>query len=156
MQDYIRRARGKGLSYAELCQLSDSEAQAQLGKGKQSPVTQSVIDFATVHRELQGKGVTLALLWQEGLDQERWQLSYGQFCRRYSQWKIRHNLSMRQTHAGGEKVFVDYCGQTMTVHDPVTGDAQEAQIFVACLGASKLHLCRSHTRSNLAPLDWLP
>ena len=69
MQDYIRRARGKGLSYAELCQLSDSEAQAQLGKGKQSPVTQSVIDFATVHRELQGKGVTLALLWQEGLDQ---------------------------------------------------------------------------------------
>ena len=56
VQDYIRRARGKGLSYAELCQLSDSEAQAQLGKGKQSPVTQSVIDFATVHRELQGKG----------------------------------------------------------------------------------------------------
>jgi len=150
VQDYIRRARGKGLSYAELCQLSDSEAQAQLGKGKQSPVTQSVIDFATVHRELQGKGVTLALLWQEGLDQERWQLSYGQFCRRYSQWKIRHNLSMRQTHAGGEKVFVDYCGQTMTVHDPVTGDAQEAQIFVACLGAS------NYTFAEATPAQTLP
>ena len=63
---------------------------------------------------------------------------------------------MRQTHAGGEKVFVDYCGQTMTVHDPVTGDAQEAQIFCGLPGGEQLHLCRSHTRSNLAPLDWLP
>ena len=103
VQDYIRRASAKSLSYAELCQLSDSEAQARLGKGKPPAVDKPVIDFASVHRELQGKGVTLALLWQEGLDQERWQLSYGQFCRRYNQWKIRHNLSMRQSHRGGEE-----------------------------------------------------
>jgi transposase len=82
VQDYIRRASGKGLSYRELCQLSDSEAQARLGKGK-PPKVETVIDFAVVHRELQGKGVTLALLWQEGLDQQQWHLSYGQFCRRY-------------------------------------------------------------------------
>ena len=112
VQDYVRRASGKGLSYAELCQLSDSEAQARLGKGKQ-PQIETVIDFAMVHRELQGKGVTLALLWQEGLDQQRWSLSYGQFCRRYSQWKGPQNLSMRQSHRAGEKVFVDYCGQTV-------------------------------------------
>jgi transposase len=136
VQDYIRRASGKGLSYAELCHLSDSEAQGRLGKGKKPQVDKTAIDFATVHRELQGKGVTLALLWQEGLDQEHWNLSYGQFCRRYSQWKTQQNLSMRQSHAGGEKVFVDYCGQTMNVHDPVTGESQEVQIFVACLGAS--------------------
>ena len=57
---------------------------------------------------------------------------------------------MRQTHAGGEKVFVDYCGQTMTVHDPVTGDAQEAQIFVACLGAS------NYTFAEATPAQTLP
>ncbi|NEQ48423.1 MAG: IS21 family transposase [Leptolyngbya sp. SIOISBB] len=136
VQDYIRRANGKGLRYAELCQLSDSEAQAQLGKGKPPPANQPVIDFATVHRELQGKGVTLALVWQEGLDQQRWSLSYGHFCRRYRHWSQQQNLSMRQMHPGGEKLFVDYCGQTMSVHDPVSGEAQRAQIFVACLGAS--------------------
>ena len=136
VQDYIRRANGKGLRYAELCQLSDSEAQAQLGKGKPPPVKQPEIDFATVHRELQGKGVTLALLWQEGLDQQRWHLSYGHFCRRYRQWSQQQNLSMRQLHQAGEKLFVDYCGQTMSVYDPVSGESQTAQIFVACLGAS--------------------
>jgi len=108
VQDYIRQASGKGLSYAELCQLSDCEAQVRLGKGKQSPGHQRVIDFDTVYRELQGKGVTLALLWQEGLDQERWQLSYGQFCRRYDQWQIRCNLSMRQSHRGRENVFAEW------------------------------------------------
>jgi transposase len=43
---------------------------------------------------------------------------------------------MRQVHKGGEKVFVDYCGLTMTVIDATTGVESEAQIFVACLGAS--------------------
>ncbi|MEO1445251.1 MAG: IS21 family transposase [Cyanobacteria bacterium J06635_11] len=150
VQDYIRRANGKGLRYAELCQLSDSEAQAQLGKGKPPPANQPVIDFATVHRELQGKGVTLALLWQEGLDQQLWHLSYGHFCRRYRQWSQQQNLSMRQLHPGGEKLFVDYCGQTMSVYDPVSGELQTAQIFVACLGAS------NYTFAEATPTQTLP
>ncbi|MEM6839472.1 MAG: IS21 family transposase [Cyanobacteria bacterium P01_C01_bin.120] len=150
VQNYIRRANGKGLRYAELCQLSDSEAQAQLGKGKPPPANQPVIDFATVHRELQGKGVTLALVWQEGLDQQRWSLSYGHFCRRYRQWSQQQNLSMRQRHPGGEKLFVDYCGQTMSVHDPVSGEAQTVQIFVACLGAS------NYTFAEATPTQTLP
>ena len=71
VQDYIRRAEGKGLSYAQLGQLSDSEAQARLGKGQKETVEKTVIDFTAVHRELQGKGVTLALLWQEGLEKQQ-------------------------------------------------------------------------------------
>lgn len=150
VQDYIRRATGKGLRYAELCQLSDSEAQAQLGKGKPPSGDQRVIDFAAVHRELQGKGVTLALLWQEGLDQQRWNLSYGHFCRRYRHWKAQQNLSMRQLHQGGEKLFVDYCGQTVSVHDPVSGTCQSAQIFVACLGASNYTFAEATPTQTLA------
>ncbi|MGH2412591.1 MAG: IS21 family transposase [Microcystaceae cyanobacterium] len=80
--------------------------------------------------------VVLALLWQEGIDRRDWTLSYGQFCRRYSQWKGRQNLSMRQVYQGGDKLFVDYCGQTLPVTSPVTGEVTSAQIFVACLGAS--------------------
>ena len=150
VQDYVRRAKGKGLSYGELCELSDSEAHRRLGKGKRGSANRQVIDFSRVHRELQGQGVTLALLWQEGLDQECWRLSYGQFCRRYSQWKTHQSLSMRQSHAGGEKVFVDYCGQTMTVEDPATGASQTAQIFVACLGAS------NYTFAEATPTQSLP
>jgi len=150
VQDYLRRAAAKGLSYDQLEQISDSEAQALLGKGKPSQGDSIKVDFEYVHRELQRKGVTLALLWQEGLDQQQWTFSYAQFCRRYSQWKGQHNLSMRQVHKGGEKVFVDYCGLTVTVIDAETGSESEAQIFVACLGAS------NYTFAEATPSQALP
>jgi len=43
---------------------------------------------------------------------------------------------MRQRHRAGEKLFVDYAGQTVEVIDPETGEAHKAEIFVAVLGAS--------------------
>ena len=138
-QDYLRRAAAKGLRYEQLQKLADSEAQTLLGKGKRKPkTTEETIDFERVHRELSAKGVTLALLWQEGLDRGEWNWSYGGFCRRYNRWKGRHHRSMRQHHKAGEKAFVDYCGLTVPVTAPTTSEVTAAEIFVACLGASKL------------------
>ena len=150
VQDYIRRASAKGLSYEQLQGMSDSEAQGFLGKKPMASASPTQIDFESVHRELSHKGVTLALLWQEGIDRGDWTLSYGQFCRRYNQWKGRQNLSMRQIHKAGDKLFVDYCGPTVPVIHPVTGEVIEAQIFVACLGAS------NYTFAEATPSQALP
>lgn len=43
---------------------------------------------------------------------------------------------MRQHHKAGEKVFVDWAGQTVPIHNPVTGDTSDAYLFVATLGAT--------------------
>jgi hypothetical protein len=43
---------------------------------------------------------------------------------------------MRQEHRAGEKLFVDYAGQTVPVIDRQTGEIRQTQIFVAVLGAS--------------------
>jgi transposase len=151
VQDYIRRARAKGVSYEQLTQLSDSEAKAQLGKGRGNAArAEDSIDFAVVERELQRKGVTLALLWQEGIDQQHWKCSYGTFCRWYGQWRLRHQLSMRQVYKAGEKLFVDYCGLTVAVVHPDTQETIPAQIFVACLGAS------NYTYAEATPSQELP
>ena len=41
-------------------------------------------------------------------------------------------VTMRQTHLGGEKLFVDYAGDTVPVIvDRLTGETRAAQIFVA-------------------------
>lgn len=150
VQDYIRRASAKHLSYEHLEGMSDSDAQAALGKQTTASVPAKEIDFKRVHRDLGPKGVTLALLWQEGLDRGDWTLSYGQFCRRYNRWKGHQKLSMRQTYTGGEKLFVDYCGVTVPVTHPVTGEVTAAQIFVACLGAS------NYTFAEATPSQALP
>ncbi|NET39823.1 MAG: IS21 family transposase [Cyanothece sp. SIO1E1] len=150
VQDYIRRAGAKNLSYAQLSEMSDSQAQTYLGKHQGASVPAKAIEFEPIHRELSHKGVTLALLWQEGIERGDWTISYGQFCRRYNQWKGRQNLSMRQVYQGGDKLFVDYCGLTIPVTHPVTGEVSAAQIFVACLGAS------NYTFAEATPSQALP
>jgi transposase len=43
---------------------------------------------------------------------------------------------MRQTHAAGERLFIDYAGPTVPIVDASSGEITQAQIFVAVLGAS--------------------
>lgn len=90
-------------------------------------------DFATMHRELARKGVTLMLLWQEYQASHPGQRTYqySQYCERYRQWARRLKRSMRQIHRAGEKLFVDFAGPTL----PLT-DGGRAHVFVAALGAS--------------------
>jgi transposase len=62
---------------------------------------------------------------------------YSRFCELYRGWASRISVTMRQTHAGGDKLFIDYAGDTVPVIiDRLTGQTRPAQIFVAVMGAS--------------------
>ena len=43
---------------------------------------------------------------------------------------------MRQVHRAGDKLFIDYSGDTVPIINPGTGEIRRAEIFVAVLGAS--------------------
>lgn len=60
---------------------------------------------------------------------------------------------MRQQHVGGEKCFIDYCGPTVSVISPTTGECRQAQIFVAVLGASNYTWAEATYTQSLR--DWL-
>jgi transposase len=60
---------------------------------------------------------------------------------------------MRQEHRAGEKLFVDYAGQTVPIIDRDTGEIRPAQIFVAVLGASSCTFSEA-TWTQALP-DWL-
>src|SRR3989344_2891403 len=61
--------------------------------------------------------------------------------------------TVRQPHAAGEKVFVDFAGDTIDVIDPVTGLARAMKLFVAALGASSYVYCEARPSEGLA--DWI-
>ncbi len=46
------------------------------------------------------------------------------------------DVVLRHPHRAGEKMFVDFAGQTIPIVDCATGQNREASIFVAALGAS--------------------
>ena len=61
---------------------------------------------------------------------------------------------MRQAHRAGEKLFVDYAGDTVPVIvDRLTGQTRRAQIFVAVLGASNFLYAEASWTQGLG--DWI-
>ncbi len=56
---------------------------------------------------------------------------------------------MLQEHKAGEKLFVDYAGQTVPVEDAETGEEREAYVFVAVLGASSYCYCEASWGQDL-------
>jgi transposase len=107
-----------------------------LEEAKVSPDQDPIPDWNVGHQELQRKDVTLALLWDEYKQAHPNGYQYSWFCREYRTWRGKLDLVMRQTHRAGEKLFVDYTGQTVSVITPDTGEVHQAEIFVAVLGAS--------------------
>jgi transposase len=60
---------------------------------------------------------------------------------------------LRQEHRAGEKMFVDYAGATIPVHDPKTGEVHPAAVFVAVLGASSYTFAEATTGQDLR--NWI-
>jgi transposase len=111
-------------------------------------------DWAAVRREMRRKHVTLSILWDEYIAATPGGYRYSRFCDLYREWEGRLPVTMRQTHVAGERLFVDYAGDGVSVViDRLTGEMRTAQIFVAVLGASSFTFARASWTQALP--DWI-
>jgi transposase len=126
--------------------LSDDELEARLYRPALARSSHQLApDFEVVHQELKRPGVTLMLLWEEYATGNPLAYKYTSFCVKYLEFAKTQARSMRQVHMAGEKVFVDYAGDTVAIVDAATGEITQAQIFVAVLGASVDSIGRRNT-----------
>jgi transposase len=153
--DYLRRAEVAGLSWPLPDGLDEEALERRLFPPP--PPAQSRLfteaDWAEIHRELKRPGVTLALLWDEYRSQHPDGYGYSAFCEHYRRWVGRLSPVMRQRHAAGERMFVDYSGTRMAVIDPTTGAARPAEIFIAVMGASNMTYVEASWSQALP--DWI-
>ncbi|MBA3018944.1 MAG: IS21 family transposase [Desulfobacteraceae bacterium] len=135
---YLSMAKRVGLQWPVPDNLSDREIYNLVFKNRDNkPLNKRQMpSMEYIHNELKKKSVTLQLLWYEYKqnDPDGYQFSY--FCELYQKWAKKLDISLRQRHRAGEKLFIDYAGQTVPIHDPETGKVTQAQIFIAILGAS--------------------
>ena len=156
IQKLLKSAQALGLTWPLPTELDDGRLAALFYPQADTTISARhvVPDWPSVHQELKRKGVSKQLLWEEYT--QRYPnscYSYSQFCDRYKSWCQLQKRSMRQIHKAGEKLFIDYCGPTVPIVSPTTGEVRQAQVFVAVLGASNYTFAEA-TWSQSLP-DWL-
>lgn len=155
--NYLRRAQSAKLNWPLPEDMSERELTAALFPEQTTASAHHRFaepDYPRIHLELKSVGMTKQLAWEEyrQIHPDNG-YSYSQFCHRYLVWLQRQQRSMRQTHIAGEKVFIDYCGPTVPIVNPHTGEFIKAQIFVAVLGASNYTFaCASESQKEA---DWI-
>ena len=156
VRDMIVRFERSGLAWPVPAEISDAELEGRLygvagvkpGRRKQPEP-----DLSVVARELKRKHVTLQVLWEEYIAVHPDGYRYSRWCDLFRRWEGRLPLVMRQSHAGGEKMFVDYAGDTVpVVVDRRTGAVRAAHLFVAVLGGSSLSFACASWSERFA--DW--
>jgi transposase len=137
--DYCKRFEITTYSIEEFLQFDEDRMYKELFPEK-SPIrkykNRPLPDMEYLSKELSKKGVTFTLLWQEYKEQYPDGYGLSQFKEHFYRYKKKLNPSMRQTYIAGEKMFIDYSGLTIDVHNAKTGEVEKAQIFVSVLGAS--------------------
>jgi transposase len=153
--DYLLRFEAAGLAWPAAAALDDATLEHKLfAPASPAPSAQRAVpDWRHVHQELRRKSVTLTLLWHEYKAAHPEGFQYSWFCDQYRAWSARLDVVMRQEHRAGEKLFVDYAGQTVEVVDRRTGEIRSAQIFVAVLGASSYTYAEATWTQQLP--DWI-
>jgi len=130
---YVGLATAAGLDWETVQDWSEQQLSTALQPRSAASLSIVVPDWGRIHRELDRKGVTLMLLWQEYVaahpEDRTWR--YTQFCEHYKAFAATLKRSMRQHRRAGEKMFIDYAGSTVGL-----SDGARAQVFVSAMAAS--------------------
>ena len=142
LKKYLKEFKESGLRFSEINELSDKDLEELFTKPEEDPVTEKLQTlfnlFPHFDRELKRNGVTKRLLWEEYISKHPDGVKNSQFKKYFADWKSRIIPSMRKEHIAGDKMYIDFAGEKLSIIDKNTGDAKPVEVFVAILGASQL------------------
>lgn len=142
LKKYLKEFERSGLSFADINELSDKDLEDLFIKPEEkqlNPKLQILFSFfPSMDKELKRKGVTRLLLWEEYRRKHPDGYGLSQFKNYFAKWKAQVNPSMRIEHKAGDKLYIDFAGDKLSIVDKQTGEIQQVEVFVAILGASQL------------------
>lgn len=154
---YLQKAAAAGLSWPLPEDLDDCRLEELLfptAVGRPSRETRPQPDFAGIRRQLQThKHLTLQLIWEEYRQTDPQGYGYSRFCELYERWSRKQDVVLRQEHRAGEKMFVDWAGDTIPIYDKHGAEVTPASLFVAVLGASTYTFARATLSQDLG--NWV-
>jgi len=55
-------------------------------------------------------------------------IPYSQVCDHYRDWMRKLDIVMRQTHRAGEKMFLDFAGESVPIRNRASGEIEDAYV----------------------------
>ncbi len=138
VQTVLQRSKSKGIEWPLPEEMTDTAIRNALypPKGK-ADSNKADIPHEHVAQELERRGMTMMLLWNEycesALAAGKEPYQYSSFCQHHHSWAVANDVTMHIDHKPGEKMQVDWVGDTMSVCDPDTGEVLKVYVFTACL-----------------------
>lgn len=140
VNNYVRKIKNHGYGIDELLALDDPVLEGKLFAGnpayKEARFEEFKSKIAYFEKELGRPHVTRYLLWQEYRQEHPEGYGYSQFCFHLGQILSARKPGSILEHNPGEKLFVDFAGDTFPYTDRTTGEVIQTQVFAACLPCS--------------------
>lgn len=137
VNSYIQKIKNHEYSLDKLLSLEDPELERILFAGnpayKQARFDEFKDKIPYFEKELKKRHVTRHLIWQEYRQNHPDGYSYSQFCYHLQQVINARKPGSIIHYNPGEKLLVDFAGDTVPYIDRNTGEVMQAQVFIACL-----------------------
>lgn len=130
------------LTYADIDALSDQELDqlfappAPPALGERYEQLQELLPH--IEKQLKHKGVTRFKLWKHYRGEHPDGYGYCRFNEHLRIYTGRTHPVMHLEHKAGDKLFIDFTGEKLSIADKDTGEVREVEVFVAILGCSQL------------------
>jgi transposase len=144
---YVRKVKSCNLSIHDLLTLDDPILEGQFMAGNAAYKEARFEDFKALlpyfEKELSRKHVTRKLVWETYLAEHPDGYRYTQFCFHLDQQLAARKPTAILEHNPGEKLYVDYTGDTLTYVNIETGEIRKAQVFISTLPFSNYTYIRA-------------
>jgi transposase len=97
--------------------------------------------LAGYEKKLENKKITRILLWEDYIAKYPSGYRYTRFCYHLSQLTAARRPSAILEHNAGEKLLLDFAGDTLHYVDIQTGEIIEVQVFISTLAFSDYAFC---------------
>jgi transposase len=143
IREYLRRIQESGISPQELLALDEASLAPfvyldAIEKGSAGRTRDTRYDSFENHleyycSELQKRGVTRQLLWEEYRQDHPEGYGYSQFCEYLLRHRRRDQAVMHFTHRPGEQLQVDFAGGKLSYVDRSTGEVISCEVLVCAM-----------------------
>lgn len=142
VKKYIRKFLSEKMTFDVLNSMSDTELEVLFGsvetpdKGPRYEQLQGMLP--DLEKRFKKRGVSIDMLWKLYLQTHPDGYGHTQFHTHFTFYTGRARPVMHLEHKAGDKMYIDFAGEKLSITDKDSGEVQPVEVFISILGCSQL------------------